>query len=257
MGNASLQILSEITLKAMQFDASVGILPEERENTQPIEVDLMVWALESEGILDYRALYDLAASVINAGHIDYLEEIGDRIASRLLAEHHAVRTARVAVRKPQVKLGGPLAYAEVVTTRARHGHQTAYIALGSNIGDRAGNLARAREAISRLPHCEIVRESSIEETAPLGPQDQPSYLNQMVAVHTTLSPRDLLSSLLRIERELGRVRTERWGPRTIDLDIVSYGANTHVDEPELHVPHRELANRDFWRRELAELGAAL
>jgi 2-amino-4-hydroxy-6-hydroxymethyldihydropteridine diphosphokinase len=135
---------------------------------------------------------------------------------------------------------------------ATHVLDVAFVALGSNLGDRAGFLSRARAALAALPGTRIVAESSIEETAPLGPSDQPSYLNQMVALETTLAPRELLPHLLEIERGEGRRRNVRWGPRTLDLDIVAYEQQT-LDDPDLHVPHRELANRDFWQRELAEL----
>ena len=128
----------------------------------------------------------------------------------------------------------------------------AYIALGSNIGDRAAYLARARTALAALPDSRIIAESSIEETEPLGPVAQEKYLNQMIALETTLAPRALLARLLEIEAAEGRARGLRWGPRTLDLDIVSFETQT-VDDPDLHVPHTELANRDFWRRELAEL----
>ena len=128
----------------------------------------------------------------------------------------------------------------------------AYIALGSNVGDRHAYLARARAAIGSLSRTLIVGESSIEETAPLGPIDQPAYLNQMLAIETTLDPRDLLARLHAIEAGEGRVRRERWGPRTLDLDIVCFDRQT-VDEPDLRVPHPELVNRPFWQRELDEL----
>jgi 2-amino-4-hydroxy-6-hydroxymethyldihydropteridine diphosphokinase len=131
----------------------------------------------------------------------------------------------------------------------------AYIALGSNVGDRQAYLARARAALSALSRTLIVAESSIEETAAIGPIAQGPYLNQMVAVETALSPHELLAELQAIEAREGRVRGERWGPRTLDLDIVRFRSQT-VDEPSLRVPHPELVNRDFWQRELAELGAA-
>ncbi len=130
----------------------------------------------------------------------------------------------------------------------------AYIALGSNLGDRAAHLAAARAALEALPHSRVISASSVEETEPLGPVPQGPFLNQMVAVETTLSPRALLDALLTIERAAGRVRTERWGARTLDLDIVRFDART-VNEPGLVVPHPELPNRPFWQRELAELGA--
>ena len=128
----------------------------------------------------------------------------------------------------------------------------AYVALGSNLGDREGYLARGRAALAALPGSRIVAESSIEETLPLGGADQPAYLNQMVALETSLAPRELLVQLLAIEQREGRTREVRWGSRTLDLDIVAYAHSTN-DEPDLHVPHRELPNRDFWQRELAEL----
>jgi 2-amino-4-hydroxy-6-hydroxymethyldihydropteridine diphosphokinase len=132
---------------------------------------------------------------------------------------------------------------------------TAYIALGSNVGDRHGYLARARAAIARLPDSRVTAESAIEETAPLGPIVQGAYLNQMIALETSLAPRELLARLHAIEEREGRYRTTKWGPRTLDLDIVAFGEQT-VDDDELHVPHRELPNRDFWQRELAELQAS-
>lgn len=131
---------------------------------------------------------------------------------------------------------------------------TAYIALGSNLGDRHGQLASAREAIAALPGTRVVGESTIEETEPIGPA-QPWFLNQMIAIETSLSPHELLRELQGIEHRAGRVRTARWGPRTLDLDIVCF-AQQSVHEPDLWVPHPELPNRDFWQRELAELRGA-
>ena len=128
----------------------------------------------------------------------------------------------------------------------------AYIALGSNLGDRERHLARAREAIGDLPATRVVAASSVEETDPLGGLDQPAYLNQMVAVETSLTPRELLDRLHAIETREGRVRRERWSARTLDLDIVCFDAQTAY-EPGLEVPHPGLSSRDFWQRELAEL----
>jgi 2-amino-4-hydroxy-6-hydroxymethyldihydropteridine diphosphokinase len=128
-----------------------------------------------------------------------------------------------------------------------------HVALGSNLGDRMAALAHARSRIAEHPHCRLVGATEPEETAPLGPHDQPPYLNQMLALTTTLSPIALLDYLLDVEREAGRVRTVRWGPRTLDCDIVEFGDRV-IRHARLVVPHRELANRDFWQRELAALG---
>jgi 2-amino-4-hydroxy-6-hydroxymethyldihydropteridine diphosphokinase len=126
------------------------------------------------------------------------------------------------------------------------------VALGSNLGDRAAHLAYARERLSALPGTRLIAASRVEETAPLGPVVQPRYLNQMVLLETSLEPAALLAQCRRIEAERGRERRERWGPRTLDLDLVRYGDKT-VRQPDLTIPHPELPNRDFWQREIAEL----
>jgi 2-amino-4-hydroxy-6-hydroxymethyldihydropteridine diphosphokinase len=128
----------------------------------------------------------------------------------------------------------------------------AYVALGSNLGDRAAYLSLGREALATLPRSRLRAVSSIEETEPLGRTSQGPYLNQMAALETELTPQELLEELQAIERRAGRVRGTRWGPRTLDLDIVLYERQS-VATDRLVVPHPELARRDFWRRELAEL----
>lgn len=136
------------------------------------------------------------------------------------------------------------------------GRAIAYVALGSNLGDRAASLAFARKEIAALPDTAILAESSVEETEPLGPVEQPAYLNQMLAIATSISPRMLLMELLAIESRAGRTRELRWGPRTLDCDIVRY-ADVATHDDVLTLPHPELANRAFWLRELAEVEAML
>lgn len=109
--------MNEITLRAMRFHTLVGILPHERDVAQPLEVDLDVRVAEGDGVVDYRALYHIVAGVVSPGPTDYLEEIGDRIAIQVLDHNSRIRSVRVAVRKPNVALGGPLDYAQVVVTR--------------------------------------------------------------------------------------------------------------------------------------------
>ena len=130
----------------------------------------------------------------------------------------------------------------------------AYIALGSNLGDRQRNLAAARKRMSDLPASRVVAESSIDETAPIGPIEQGRYLNQMIALETEMPPAELLAALQQIEIAGGRVRDVRWGPRVIDLDIVTMRVQRSEDE-RCRVPHAELEHREFWRRELDELRA--
>lgn len=132
------------------------------------------------------------------------------------------------------------------------GRVRAYVALGSNLGDREAHLAMARSALGSLPGTKVLATSSIEDTEPLGGLEQPRYLNQMVLLETGLNARELLHSCLEIERAAGRTRSTRWEPRPLDLDIVRYGDH-HIAEPGLTVPHPGLPERDFWQREVAEL----
>ena len=109
--------MHEITLRGMQFHALVGVLPHERTVPQPLEIDLQVHVADEDVVVDYRGLYDIVAQAVDAGPIDFLEEIAKRLAEAALAHNSHIRAARVAVRKPHVALPGPLAYAEVVVER--------------------------------------------------------------------------------------------------------------------------------------------
>ena len=133
----------------------------------------------------------------------------------------------------------------------------AYVGLGANLGDREATIASALELLAREDGVEVVAVSSLRDTEPVGMVDQPRFLNGAVAVETQLSPRDLLNRLLAVERELGRTREgPRFGPRTIDLDLLVYGDEV-VDEPGLTVPHPRLAERRFALEPIAELNPDL
>lgn len=129
----------------------------------------------------------------------------------------------------------------------------AYIGLGANLGPREVTLLRAADLLAADAGIEMLEISQLRETDPVGDVEQPSFLNGAVAVETTLSPRELLDVLRRVERELGRVRDgERWGPRTIDLDLLLYGDEI-VDEEGLRVPHPRLHERRFALEPLVDL----
>jgi 2-amino-4-hydroxy-6-hydroxymethyldihydropteridine diphosphokinase len=127
---------------------------------------------------------------------------------------------------------------------------TIYLGLGSNVGDREGNL---RAAIERLP---VLRVSPVYETEPVDYTDQRWFLNVVVEAETELSPRELLNATSRIEQELGRVRTVAKGPRTIDIDILLFG-DAVIDEPDLQIPHPRMAERRFVLAPLADLATDL
>ena len=134
----------------------------------------------------------------------------------------------------------------------------AYIALGSNLGDRRATLERAVRDINGLEMTRVVAQSTLIETDPVGPVAQGRYLNGVIHVQTQLTPRALLGSLLAIEAELGRDRLGdlRWGPRTADLDLLIFG-DLQIDEPGLHVPHPRLAERRFVLEPLCEIAPEL
>jgi 2-amino-4-hydroxy-6-hydroxymethyldihydropteridine diphosphokinase len=133
--------------------------------------------------------------------------------------------------------------------------EVAYVALGSNIGDRRGIIEKARASIDAIAGCRIIAESAVEGTEALTPggEKQPPYLNQIVAVATELTAEQLLVELQAIEAGAGRTREHRWAPRTLDLDIVLFGGQK-VNTPTLTIPHPELEKRDFWLRELRQVG---
>jgi len=133
----------------------------------------------------------------------------------------------------------------------------AYVGLGANLGDRAGTLRKAIDVLGATPGVEVVAVSTLRETEPVGYLDQPRFLNGAAALETTLAPRELLERLLAVERELGRTRDgARFGPRTVDLDLLVYG-DAELDEPGLAVPHPRLHERRFALEPLHELDPGL
>jgi len=132
----------------------------------------------------------------------------------------------------------------------------AYLGLGSNLGDREALLRAAIAALDATPGVRVTSISSLYETPPWGPVPQGPYLNACVALDTTLSPRELLTLCLAIERDHGRERAIRWGPRTLDMDVLLYGDES-IDEEGLIVPHPRMAERAFVLVPLAEIAPDL
>lgn len=132
-----------------------------------------------------------------------------------------------------------------------------YIALGSNLANPLHQVQSALNALAELPQTKLIATSSLYRTPPLGPQDQPDYLNAVVALDTDLSAENLLDHTQKIELEHGRVRKdERWGPRTLDLDILLFGDEI-INTERLTVPHYDMKNRQFMLYPLAEIAPEL
>jgi 2-amino-4-hydroxy-6-hydroxymethyldihydropteridine diphosphokinase len=134
---------------------------------------------------------------------------------------------------------------------------TAYFALGSNLGDRAANLNAAIQKLSQVDRVNVRRVSPfLDNPAVGGPANSPRFLNAVAELVTTLSPEELLIHLLEVERSLGRVRREKWGPRTIDLDLLLYDSEV-IQTEQLKVPHPHMHERSFVLQPLAELAPRL
>lgn len=131
----------------------------------------------------------------------------------------------------------------------------AYLGIGSNLGDRAAHLQGAVDGLAGAPGVEVVAVSPVYETAPVGGPEQPDYLNAVVALDTTLAPRELLVLAHRLEADADRVREEHWGPRTLDVDVLLVG-DEEVDEPDLVIPHPRMTERAFVLVPLADLDPA-
>ena len=132
----------------------------------------------------------------------------------------------------------------------------AALGLGGNLGDPVATMATALRIIDGTPGCRVIAVSPTFVTPPWGDVKQPEFRNAAALVQTTLSARDLLELVLDVERRLGRVRTQRWGPRAIDIDILTYGNET-VDLPDLRIPHPYLTARAFVLRPLATIAPGL
>lgn len=134
---------------------------------------------------------------------------------------------------------------------------TAYIAVGSNLADPVSQAKKAIETLKTLPESEFIKASELYSSTPMGPQNQPDYINAVVAIKTNLTPLQLLDCTQAIEQEQGRVRKdERWGPRTLDLDILLYG-NEVINSERLTIPHYGMKEREFVLYPLAEIAPSL
>ncbi len=182
-----------------------------------------------------------------------IEAAAEHLAAELLLTYNRVRGVRVEVKKPWAPIGLPLEAVSVTIERFWH---DAYIALGSNMGDRKAHLNAALSAMERKPEILVQKVSAYVESAPYGGVEQDAFINAAAKLKTFLSPEELLLFLHETEDSENRVRTVRWGPRTLDLDILMYD-DLILDSKELTIPHADMHNRDFVLAPLAEIAPCL
>ena len=233
-----------------------GVLPEERVAGQDFVVDLELRldlgvAAATDPVaatVHYGELAEQVAAVVGGEPVDLIETLAQRIADVALA-HELVDRVTVTVHKPAAPIPVPFADVAVRIERARSvPAEHVVIALGTNLGDRDTTLDDAVAALQQLPSLVVEGVSSIHETVAVtehGPDpSRPRYGNRVVVGRTALPPQRLLDALLRIERVFGRVRLERWGDRTLDLDLIVQGDRV-LDEPGLVLPHPRAHERAF------------
>ncbi len=245
-----------ILLSGVRAVGRHGVLPDERANGQEFVADLELWldlgvAAATDRVtatVHYGELAEQVVAAIAGDPVDLIETLAQRIADVALG-YDLVDRVVVTVHKPTAPIAVPFTDVAVRIERARSTpSEHVVIALGSNLGDRDTTLDEAIAALGRLPGLLIDAVSPVHETVAIterGPDpSRPRYGNRVAVGRTDLEPRDLLTALLRIERGFGRVRAERWGDRTLDLDLVVQG-DRRIDEPGLVLPHPRAHERAF------------
>lgn len=241
--------LDEIRIEDLEVFANHGVFPEENVLGQKFLVSAVLYTdTRRAGRTD-----DLTASIhygevcafidryLREHTFKLLERAAESLAEELLLNTQNLRKLRIEIKKPWAPVGLPLKTVSVSIEREWH---DVIIALGSNMGDREGYLNGAVEKLNAVRGCRVKKVSDFIETPPYGVTDQEDFLNGCLEMETLMYPHELLDELHRIEKEAGRERIIRWGPRTLDLDIIFYDDMIQQDD-DLCIPHVEMHKRDF------------
>ena len=247
----------KIKIQNLEVFANHGVFPEENVLGQKFVVSAELYTdTRKAGQTD-----ELAASIhygevsafidryLKEHTFQLLERVAESLAEELLMQTKGLQKIRLEIKKPWAPVGLPLETVSVEIEREWH---TAYIALGSNIGDSEAYLKEAIDKLDHLSTSRVEKVSSFLVTAPYGVTDQPDFLNGCLKLQTLLDPEELLRELNRIEQEAGRERIIHWGPRTLDLDIIFYD-DLICEEDDLCIPHIEMHKRCFVLKPLEEI----
>lgn len=249
--------MDEIRIKNLEVFANHGVFPEENTLGQKFVISAVLYTdTRQAGMTD-----DLAASIhygevaqkIKAfveGHtFQLLERVAEMLAIELLTTVPHLNRISLEIKKPWA----PIALSvETVSVKIERGWHKAYIAVGSNLGDKRGYLNQGIEMLNSTEQCRVRKVSDFITTAPYGYLEQDDFLNGCVEIDTILTPNDLLAELHRIELAANREREIHWGPRTLDLDIIFYD-DLILDTEELQIPHVEMHLRDFVLKPLCQI----
>ena len=249
--------MDKINIKNIEVFARHGVIPEENVLGQKFVISAALYLdLREAGItgnlaktLDYSEICHVIKSFIEESTFSLIESVAERLAEKLLIDNPIAQKVWLEVKKPWAPISVHLETVSVEIERCRH---TAYIALGSNIGDRETYLDFAKSELEKERGCRIRSASKYIETAPYGFADQDDFLNGCLELETLLTPLELLGLLRDIENKAGRERTMHWGPRTLDLDIIFYD-DIVLSESELRIPHAQMHKREFVLAPLSEI----
>ena len=246
-----------IEIKNLEIFANHGVFPEENILGQKFVISATLYTdTRKAGLTD-----ELTAS-IHYGEVSHmitkftkehtyklLEALAENLCQMLLQELPLLKMITLRVEKPWAPVGLPLETVAVETTRGWH---TAYVAFGSNLGDKKKFLDDGIQGLRTTPSCEVEAVSEYLVTEPYGDVEQDEFLNGVLKLRTLLTPEELLDRLHELEAAANRERIIHWGPRTLDLDILFYD-NEIIDTPDLHIPHIDMENRDFVLKPMDEI----
>lgn len=247
----------QIRIKNLELFAKHGVFPEENVLGQKFVVSATLYTSTREAgktddltkSIHYGEVSHFIKRFLEEHTYQLLETAAERLVEELLLETERLERVRLEIQKPWAPIGLPL---ETVSVEIERGWHTAYIALGSNMGDKQGYLEMGVEGLRQTRGCRVEAVSDFLVTEPYGMVDQDEFLNGVMKVRTLLTPHELLERLHQIEQEAKRERVVRWGPRTLDLDILLYD-DLILDEEQLHIPHIEMYKREFVLKPLCQI----
>lgn len=249
--------MDQIHIKNLEVFAKHGVFPEENVLGQKFVISAVLYTSTREAgrtdeltkSIHYGEVSHFIRHFLEDHTYRLLETAAERLAEELLLKTERLEGVRLEIKKPWAPVGLPL---ETVSVEIERGWHTAYIALGSNMGDKKAYLDLAVDGLRRTKGCQVLAVSDYLATEPYGVTDQDEFLNGAMKIRTLLPPHELLERLHEIEQEAGRKRVIRWGPRTLDLDILLYD-DLILDDEELHIPHIEMYKRDFVLKPLCQI----
>lgn len=249
--------LDKIHIKNLEVFGNHGVFPEENKLGQKFLVNAVLYTSTREAgktddltkSIHYGEVSHFITKYMMEHTFQLIESVAEQLAEALLLQFEHLKWIDLEIQKPWAPIGLPL---ESVSVEISRGWHEAFIATGSNLGDRGEYIRKGIEALAACKECVVEKESQLIVTEPYGVTDQPEFLNGMLQVRTLLSPIELLHKLNEIEAAAHRERKIHWGPRTLDLDIIFYD-NQIIDTPQLTVPHVDMQNRQFVLKPLAEL----